>query len=129
MAHAVSSPPILRIKESSQSGTKAMAAAYASVYTESCTMAMYFAGAKIDLTNMAAGDTIDIQVQVMLASAGNYIAYDTMTYNDAQPVGHLIAYIAPIPELHGINIQMRQTAGVLRNIDCQFFDAKRIGLV
>ncbi|MBD3320581.1 MAG: hypothetical protein GF350_05730 [Chitinivibrionales bacterium] len=128
MAHAITSPPMLRIKRSTQSGSKGMTAAYAAVYEESCSLAYYFAGAKIVLSGMQAGDDVDVRVRVKVTSGGSYIAYDHTNYTDAQPAGHQVCYITPIPDVYGVEIAMRQTAGVLLNIDTEFFDAKRIGL-
>ena len=128
MAHAVTSPPILRIKRSAQSGMKAMAAAYAVVYTESCPMAYYFAGGKINLSGMLAGDIIDIRMRIMLIAAGAWAALDADNYVGVQPAGHQVAYITPLPDVYGVEIACRQTAGVLLNIECEFYDAKRLGL-
>lgn len=128
MAHAVTSPPILRLKRSAQSGTKVMTAAYAVVYTESSTMAYYFAGGKINLSGMLAGDAVNIRLRIMLVEAGALTAFDIMAYTNAQPAGHQIAYIAPIPDVYGVEISCRQTAGVLLNVETEWFDAKRLGL-
>jgi len=121
---------MLRLKRSTQSGTKAMTAAYATgvVYTESSTMAYIFSGAEIDLSNMAGGDVIDIRVRKIVVPGGAWVNHDHVNYAGAMPVGHVTAHINPIPDIYGVEIAMQQTAGVLRNIDCEFFDAKRIGL-
>lgn len=131
MATAYICPPMLRLKRSAQSGSKAMpaAGAWTIVFTESSTLAYIFAGAEIDLSTMAAGDTIDIRVQKRLISAGALTNHDQKEYNDAQPAGHPSIHIAPIPDVYGVEIAMRQTAGVLRTIVCEFYDAKRLGLV
>jgi len=128
MAHAVTSPPMLRLRRSSQSGTKAMTAAYVAEYSESATMAYIFSGAEIDLSNMAAGDIIDIRVRKIVVPGGAWVNHDHVNYAGAMPAGHVTAHINPIPDIYGVEISMQQTAGVLRNIDCEFFDAKRIGL-
>ena len=128
MATAYVSPPMLRLKRSGQSASYAMAAAWAVVYTESSIMAYLFSGAIIDLSTMQAGDTIDIRVRKQLVSGGNWIPHDLMTYTGAMPAGHQTVHIAPIPDVWGVEIAMRQTAGTLRTIDAEFYDAKRIGL-
>lgn len=130
MAHAVSSPPILRTRRSAQSGLKAMTAAYAVVYTESTVSAMayIFMGAEIDLSTIAAGDIINIRVRKVVVSGGAWINHDEWEYTGVQPTGHIAKHIGPIPDAYGIEISMRQTAGVLRTIPCEFYDAKRLGM-
>lgn len=128
MATAYTSPPMLRLTRSGQSGSYAMAAAWAVVYTESCPMAYLFSGAVIDLSTMQAGDVIDVRVRKQLVSGGGWIAHDLRNYAGAMPAGHQTVHIAPIPDIHGVEIAMRQTAGVLRTVDAEFYDAKRIGL-
>ena len=128
MATASSMPPMLRLDRSSQSGAKAMAAAYAVVYTESSTQAFLFSGANIDLSTMAAADVIDIRIRKVVILGGGWVNHDEVSYADAQPTGHPSISIAGIANIYGIEISMRQTAGVLRTIPCEFFDAKRLGL-
>ncbi len=129
MAHAVSSAPILRLKRSAQSGSKGMTAAYVVVYTESTVSAMayIFAGAELDLTTMAAGDIIDIRVRKVIVAGGAWVNHDEWQYTGAQPTGHPAKHINPIPNAYGVEVSMRQTAGTLRTIDTEFYDAKRIG--
>ena len=128
MAHASIMPPMLRLKRSAQSGSKAMAADYTIIYTESSVMAYIFAGAMIDLSTMTAGDIIDIRIRKVLVSGGALTNHDLMNYVGAMPAGHQTVHIAPIPDVFGVEISMRQTAGVLRTIPCEFFDAFRLGL-
>lgn len=134
MAHAVTSAPILRLARSAQSGTKAMAATYAVVYTESSitAIAYLFAGAEIDLSTMAAGDTIDLRIRKQVVSGGGWVVHDEKTgssaYTGARPATHPSVHINPIPDVFGVEISMRQTAGVLRSIPCEFYDAKRLGV-
>ena len=91
-------------------------------------MAFVFAGANIDLTTMAAGDTINVQVRKVVASGGAWIIHDQKEFTDARPATHVHLRIGMIPDVYGVEIRMQQTAGVLRTIPCEFFDAKRIGL-
>ena len=128
MAHASIMPPMLRLRRSAQSASNAMAADWAVVYTESSVMAYIFAGAMYDLTTMALLDTIDVRVRKVIVSGGAWVVHDQTQYNDAQPVGHLAVNIGPIADVFGVEISMRQTAGTLRTIPCEFFDAMRLGL-
>jgi len=128
MAHAATSPPMLRLKRSAQSGQKAMTAAYAVEYTESCPLAYIFAGAEIDLTNMQVGDAIDIRVRRQILAGSGWVVHDIMSYTDAQPARHVTAHIGPIPDVYGVEISMIQSVGALRTCDCSFYDCKRIGL-
>lgn len=129
MAHASIMPPMLRLARSAQSGSKAMAADWTVLYTESSIMAYLFAGAEIDLSTMAAGDIIDIRVRKVIVSGGAWANHGLVNYAGAMPAGHVTAHITPIPDIYGIEIAMRQTAGVLRTVDAEFFDAKRLGIV
>ncbi len=130
MATGSGMPALLSEKRSSQSGTYAMTAAWQTVYTESCTQAYFFIAGLIDLTNMAAGDTINVQVHKILLSGGAWVIHDYMSYSNAQPANHLICAIAGIPDVYGLRIQMQQTAvaAALLNINCEFHDAKRLGM-
>ena len=130
MAHAVSSPPMLRLVRSAQSGAKAMTAAYTVVFTESTVsgIAYIFAGAEYDLTDMAAGDVIDVRVRKILVLGGGWVNHDVWNYVGAQPAGHPTKHIGPIPDVFGIEIAMRQTAGTLISVDTEFFAAKRLGM-
>lgn len=131
MAHAVSSPPMLRLARSAQSGSKAMTVAYAVVYTESSisAMAYIFAGAEFDLSSMQAGDIIDVRVRKQVTATGGWVNHDEKSYSGAQPTGHPSKHISPIPDVYGVSIEMRQTAGAaLRTVPCEFYDAKRLGL-
>lgn len=105
-----------------------MAAAWGAVYSESSIMAYLFGGAEIDLSTMLAGDTIDVRVRKVVISGGGWVNHDQKQYSGAQPTGHPSMRIGPIPDIYGVEVAMRQTAGVLRSIPCEFFDAKRLGL-
>lgn len=128
MAIAMTSPPMLRLKRSAQSGTKAMTVGWQVVYLESCPMAYIFAGAEIDLSNMLAGDTIDVRIRKQIVSGGAWVVHDQKQYLNAQPVTHPSMHISALPDVYGIEIAIQQTLGVPRNVDCEFYDAKRIGL-
>lgn len=134
MAIVSGMPPILRSKRSAQSGVKAMTAAWQVIYTEntvSSALAYLFMGAEINLLPMAAGDTIDIRVRKIVVAGGAWVPHDQKNYIDAQPVTHPSRHIGPIPDVYGVEIAMRQTAVAiaLLNIETEFYDAKRLGLV
>jgi len=129
MASVSSMPPMLRLQRSLQSGIYIMTAAWQVVYTESCVVSFLFAGAEIDLSVMAGVDAIDIRVRKTLTVGGAWIVHEQApTYVGPQPVNHPTVHIGTIANTFGIEIAMRQTAGVLRLITCEFNDAKRIGL-
>jgi len=128
MAGAGGIPPMLRLKRSAQSGSKAMATDWTAVYTESSVMAYLFLGGWFDLSTMALGDIIEIRVQKQLSAGGALTNHDLKTYNDVQPPGHQVAYISPLPDVFGIEISMRQTLGVLKAIPAEMFDAMRLGI-
>ncbi len=115
---------LLKLRRSTQSGDKVMTADYAAVYEEKAEGAYIFAGAKIDLTNMQAGDTIDIKVRTRLKGGGNYVTLDEKSYAGVQPDIKKAIRITAIPDNYGVEIAMRQTAGSLRVVPCEFFDAK-----
>jgi len=134
MAVVSGMPPILRLKRSAQSGAKGMAAAYGVVYTEntvSSALAYIFSGAEIDLSPMAAGDIIDIRVRKVIVPGGAWVNHNELNYIGPVAAGHPAVHIGPIPDVYGVEISMRQTAVAvaLLSIDCEFYDAKRLGLV
>ncbi len=128
MAVAQTSPPLLRLKRSAQSGAKVMTVVFSVVYQESSTLAYIFAGAEIDLSPMILGDSIDIRIRKQLTPTGAFVVHDQVNYLGPMPATHQTAHIGPIPDVYGIEISMQQTLGALHNIDCEFFDAKRVGL-
>ncbi len=128
MAHAVSSPPMLKLARSAQSGAKAMTAAWQAVYSGSSVMAYIFAGGVVDLSTMDVGDIVEIRIRKVVVSGGNWISHHQVTYRDARPADQQAVYISAIPDIYGVEIAMRQPAGTLRTFNCEFLDAKRIGL-
>ena len=125
MATAYVTTPILRIKRSTQSGEKVMTAAYSVVYETSSPYAYLFASAEIDLSNMQAGDVVDIRVRKKVEENGSYIVHDERTYSGVQPSSRKSIKIGPLVDVYGVEIAMRQTAGAFRTFYCEFFDAKR----
>ena len=133
MAVVSGMPPILRHRRSAQSGSFVMTAAWQVVYTENTSaslLAYLFMGSEINLSPMVLGDTIDIRVRKIVVPLGAWVIHDQKDYNDVQPVTHPSRHIGPIPDVYGVDIAMRQTAvGVaLQTIECEFYDAKRLGL-
>ena len=128
MAKASTTTPILRLVRSIQSGSKPMTAGMAVVFTDSSKGAWLFQGGIIDLSPMQAGDTILIRVRTQLADGTGFATEHLMTYNDAQPAAHVQVKLPPIPNTYGVEVAMSQTAGVLKNIQCDFYAAKRVGL-
>lgn len=128
MATANSTPPLLILQRSAQSGDKVMTAAYAVVYVDSSSQPYIFAGAEVDLSTMQAGDVVDIRVRKRLADGGALVVHDERSYSGARPTTHPSIRIAPITDIYGVEIAMRQTAGVLRTFSSEFYPAKRFGL-
>jgi hypothetical protein len=130
MAFATSIPPLLTLRRSPQSGTKAMAVAWQVIYTDvsSSNIAYLFGGARINLSTMQAGDHIDIRVRKRVVPGGAWVNDDQLGYDNAQPANHPSVAILSIPDVYGIEIAAIQTAGVLRTLECEFYVAKILGL-
>ena len=129
MAGATSVPPVLSLRRSGQSGTKAMTIAWTVIYSDlsSSNIAYLFGGARINLSTMLAGDHIDIRVRKIVLSAGAWVLHDQLEYEDAQPANHPSVAIGAIPDVYGMEISMRQTAGALITVETEFYVAKVLG--
>ena len=129
MAGATSVPPVLALRRSGQSGTKAMTLAWTAIFSDlsSSTLAYLFGGARINLSTMQAGDVVDIRVRKVVISGGAWVLHDTLSYEDVQPVNHPIVAIGPIPDIYGVELSMRQTAGALITVEAEFYVAKVLG--
>lgn len=125
MAVAYTVPPILRARRSPQSGNYTMTAAWQTVYAQSQLYAWMFASGRINLSNMVLGDHIDVRVSSRQVAAGAYDIEDLMDYDDAQPTNKQKVTIGSFLDTFGVLIEMRQTAGVLKQVYCEFFDALR----
>lgn len=125
MATLYPSPPILRVRRSAQSGNKTMTAAWASVYASSSLYTYLFSQGIIDLTNMVAGDIIDVRVRKQVDPAGALILHDQKQFFGVQPNERKQFKIGAIFDVYGLSIDMRQTAGALRTLYCEFVDARR----
>jgi len=125
MAQSFPTPPILRMRRSPQSAVYTMTAAWQIVYTQAQAFAWLFGQSKINLTNMIAGDHIDIRVSSRDVAGGPYIVQDVFDYDDAQPTNKMKITIGAIIDTFGVLIEMQQTAGALITCNCEFFDARR----
>lgn len=131
MAIVSSMPPMLSLGRSSQSGAKTMTAAWQVLFTDNTTssaIAFLFGSAEIDLTNMQAGDVINIRVRKTLVPGGAWVLHDQMSYSGAQPATHPSAHIGGLLNVYGVEISAQQVGGVLRTINTDFYLAKRLGL-
>lgn len=77
-----------------------------------------FEGGKIDLTNMAAGDTIVVKTYHKIKSGGNYILETSTSYAD--DVSPDLKVINGFACRYGVKITATQSAGTNRIIDCAF---------
>lgn len=102
-----------------------MAGSYAPVYEESHSVAYIFAGGKIDLSPMEAGDVVDVRVRTKLEGGDSYKTMWENSYSNVQPDDRKVIRLSAIPDNYGLEVSMRQTAGTLKYILCEFFDAKR----
>jgi hypothetical protein len=76
----------------------------------------------IDLTPMAAGDTIVIRQYIKISPTGDYVKYAEETYSDAQSLPLL--YVTTKAGRYGIKVTAQQTAGTYRTLTYQFFRRK-----
>lgn len=127
MAVGGSTPPMLNLRRSAQSGNKAMAAGWTVIYTESSSQPYLFIGASLNLSVQALGDTIDVRIRTRENPTAAWTNYDQISYVNARPAAHQYCSIGPIPNVSGVEISARQTAGVLRTVSCEFYDARRLG--
>ena len=116
---------LLKLKRSPQSGWKLMTGSYAPVYEESSSVAYIFAGGKVDLSPMEAGDVVDVRVRTKLEGGGDYKTMWEKSYSGVQPDDRKVIKLSAMPDNYGLEVSMRQTAGTLKYILCEFFDAKR----
>lgn len=127
MAVAGSTPPMLNLRRSAQSGNKAMAAGWSVLYSESSSQPYLFIGASLKLSVMVLGDAVDVRIRTKDSPTAAWENYDQMAYANARPATHPYCTIGPIPNVSGVEISARQTAGVLRTVSCEFYDGKRLG--
>ncbi|MFC1930666.1 hypothetical protein ACFLVG_01750 [Chloroflexota bacterium] len=116
---------LLKLQRSPQSGWKLMTGAYAPVYEESHAVAYIFAGGKIDLSPMEAGDVIDVRVRTKLEGGDSYKTTWENSYSGVQPDDRKVIRLSAMPDNYGLEVSLRQTSGTLKFILGEFFDAKR----
>lgn len=116
---------LLKLERSPQSGWKLMTASYTPVYEESHSVAYIFAGGKVDLSPMEAGDVVDVRVRTKLEGGGSYKTMWEKSYSGVQPDDRKVIRLSAMPDNYGLEVSMRQTAGTLKYILCELFDAKR----
>lgn len=102
-------------------GTVAMDGTEVTVVEQTGTLEFQLDG-YINLTPMAAGDTITIREYMKIASTGSYVKYAEESYSDAQSIPLL--HIVTKPAVYGLKLTAQQTAGTNRTLTYQFF--KRI---
>jgi len=125
MATIFAVSPNLRLKRSSQSGNRTMTVAWQTVYQQTELFAFMFASGRFDLTNMVAGDHIEIQYHTRHENNGDWIIEDLFDYDDAQPTNKQKVSLGAIIDTFGVRIQMRQTVGVLKDVFVDLYDATR----
>lgn len=118
-------PPILKLRLSPQSGNKAMTVAWSSVYTYSSNYAYMLAQSSIDLTNMVAGDIVDVRITKLIDPSGTPGVPDEKQFFGVQPAERKQFKIGPILNVYGLTIDMRQPAGALKTFYCEFMVAMR----
>ncbi len=128
MATGSAAPPLLSLKRSGQSGSFALTAVWQVLYTDSGTIPYVFAGATLDFSTLAAGDVVDVRVRKVVTLGGAWVPHDLTSYVDARPTNFHTVTINAVADIYGVEIALRQTAGTLRTIPCEFFVAKRLGL-
>jgi hypothetical protein len=116
---------LLKLERSPQSGWKLMTASYTPVYEESHSVAYIFAGGKVDLSPMEAGNVVDVRVRTKLEGGGDYKTMWEKSYSGVQPDDRKVIKLSAVPDNYGLEVSMRQTAGTLKYILGEFFDAKR----
>ena len=126
MASAFPVSAALRIRRNAQSAVYTMTAAWQTVYANARGYAWAFVSGEIDLTNMAAGDDVEIRISARNVAAGAYIVKDYLLFEDQQPTNLQKITIGPILDTYGVLIEMRQPVAVaLITCDCSFYDAVR----
>ena len=89
---------LLKLQRSPQSGWKLMTGDYAPVYEESHAVAYIFAGGKIDLSPMEAGDVIDIRFRTKLEDGDSYKTTWKQSYSGVQPDDRKVIRLSAMPD-------------------------------
>lgn len=74
---------------------------------------------EVDTVNMAAGDTLELRIYIMVLTAGTRRVAYKETYVDAQNADDLIKVSVPVPneltDAGAVRFTLKQTAGTGRN--------------
>lgn len=118
---------LLELERSAQSGEKTLTGAYAVMYEDSDAAAWIFAGAWVDLTNMAVGDVVWFRISTQGTELGAFIIEDEQSFVGVQPADDKILRIGPFSNMYGVRIEAMQSAGAppFLDLDMEFFTAKR----
>ena len=73
----------------------------------------------VDLSNLVAGDIVEVRMYIRLKEGGPWVTYHEESYSG--PLTPPIVHIAKRPESHGLKVTTTQTAGVPKSIDYEFF--------
>lgn len=79
--------------------------------------------AYIDLSNMQAGDHIDVRQYMKIEPGGAYVQYAEIPYDDEQD--YKMLWITPKPNSYGIKVTLQQTVGANRTLAYAVFKEKR----
>ena len=74
----------------------------------------------IDLSNMAAGDTVTVKTYIKFKSGGSYVEMDAEVYSNAQTIPGIVA--TGFPNRYGYKITLQQSAPTYRNFDWERFN-------
>jgi len=121
----VNQETILDTMRSALSASYTMTGSEVTLYEFTPTATSLFNGGSIDMTTMAAGDTILVKMYAKNASGGAYVQFSNngvWTFNDAQSVA-LKLIEGGVFNRYGIKITATQSAGTNRTLPCEFFDA------
>ena len=77
----------------------------------------------ISVANLQSGDTVTINLYVILKSGGSYELYDSVTLSGAQT--KTVVPIYEIPVSYGMKITLNQTAGTIRSYDYVIFRVQK----
>lgn len=125
MAQMFSVTPILRERRSTQSGNYVMTAAWQTLYASASLYTYKFSQGTIDLTNMAAGDSVNIRISKRNDQFGGLVIHDQQPYNGVQPATRKLIKIDGLLDVYGVLVEAQQTLGTLRTFYCEFMEAFR----
>jgi len=100
------------------SGTMTMDGSEQTIFEFSRLQPFKFSG-HVDFRNMVAGDKITLSEYVKIKDGGSYGLYASADYSDvqAEPMTH----IKDLPDIYGVKVTLKQTAGVYRKVDWEFY--------